>query len=259
MQSRNPATSPEQLTEDVARLRERLRQAEEELNQFLYSVSHDLRNPLIAIEGLSRLLAEEADTLKPELRDYVQRIVRAAEGLLAKIQGLLDLSRASRGEMALVRFDLGELVDEVSREIKQLFSGRPIEYHFQDSWPSAVGARDRVRRVLALLLDNAVKFVPHERAAVVSVEARRSGEEVIVEVSDNGCGIAAENQRRIFEPFQRLQADQPGLGLGLALARRLVHSWGGRLQVHSLVGQGSRFIFTLPQPPHGWEDQRAHE
>jgi signal transduction histidine kinase/CheY-like chemotaxis protein len=240
------------LAERLAATVEALRAASQAKSDFLASMSHELRTPLTAIIGFSDLMRSEAsngETSVTAPMEWVEHINRSGEHLLGLINDVLDLAKIEAGRIDLQReeLDLRLAVTEALAGVRPLAErrGQTLRAEAQEAWVSA--DRGRLRQVLYNLLSNAIKFTPD--GGSVSVEAAQSDGWVQLAVVDNGVGIAPEDQHRVFEEFSQVgdaEARQAGTGLGLALTRRLVEAHGGRIDLESTPGEGSRFTVTLP-------------
>ena len=246
-----------QAREMEARVQERtaeLEQSQAELEAFSYSVSHDLRAPLRAVEGFSQALVEDyGDRLDATGRDYAARLVGAAKNMDALIRDLLAYSRLSRAEMPLVATGLHEVVNEAVSAMKGEIAERRARVTVEAGLPSVLAHPTTLVQVALNLLRNAVKFVPAGETPRVQVYATPQGGWVRLIVRDNGIGVDPRHQERIFLPFERLHgADRfPGTGIGLSIVRRAVARMGGRVGVISAVGEGSRFWIELPAAEPG--------
>jgi signal transduction histidine kinase len=236
---------------------DRLRRNEVRLrDDFLSHVSHELRSPLTSIYSFNSIIADGlAGPTTPQQDEYLQIILRNVGQLRAMVDDLLELNQERTGKLTVelqsvsVNEAAAYAVDTVRGAAKQ----KEITLSFLPSagLPSAYADATRVRQVLTILLDNAVKFTP--AGGTVTVEAReyeKDGSMLLVEVSDTGCGIKAEETERIFEHLYQVTnpgtAGRQGLGLGLHIAKDLVTRQGGKIWVTSVPGKGSRFSFTLP-------------
>ena len=214
-------------------------------------MSHELRTPLNAIIGFSTLLVQQrAGALNDKQKSFVGEIGQAAAHLLKVINDILDLSKVEAGRLELYpeACTLGEVLGEVLSVVHPLAYAKDIEIRAEDAPSELAIFADRVRlkQILYNLLSNAIKFAPPN--GQVFVAARHSGPEIEIAVTDNGPGIPVAEQDRIFERFYQgaKHGFNEGTGLGLAITKRLVESHGGRIQVESAPGRGSRFYFTLP-------------
>jgi signal transduction histidine kinase len=243
-----------ELAERVQERTAELEQSRADLEAFSYSVSHDLRAPLRAVEGFSQALLEDYhDRLGETGRDYAHRLVLAAHNMDALIRDLLAYSRLSRTEMPLGPLSLTEVVHEALRAMEAELKERKARVTVEPELPSVVGNSTTLVQVVLNLLRNAVKFVPRGDAARVKVYANPQAGRVRLMVRDNGIGIDPKHQERIFLPFERLHgADRyPGTGIGLSIVRRAVERMGGKVGVISAVGEGSRFWIELPAAQPG--------
>ena len=225
-----------------------LAKSQAELEAFSYSVSHDLRAPLRAVEGFSQALLEDyGDRLDATGRDYADRLVGAARKMDALIHDLLAYSRLSRTEMPLGAINLGEVVAEALRAMEGEILESKARVAVEPDMPSVIAHRTTLVQVVLNLLRNAAKFVPVGEVPLVKVYANPQTGMVRLYVWDNGIGIDARHQERIFMPFERLHgADAyPGTGIGLSIVRRGVERMGGRVGVISAIGEGSRFWIEL--------------
>jgi signal transduction histidine kinase/ligand-binding sensor domain-containing protein/ActR/RegA family two-component response regulator len=232
------------------------KEAAEEANRaksiFLANMSHEIRTPMNAILGYAQIL-EDDPGLGPEQQRAIQTIEQSGDHLLSLINDVLDISRieAGRQELVLADFDLGELVEGLAGMFRLRCQQKRLGWRAESAkgprW--VCGDQNKLRQVLINLLGNAVKFTDEGQVGLVA----RTGSEdqYYFEVSDTGPGIPLERQGWIFEPFEQGEEGfhKGGTGLGLAIARRHVELMGGRLEVDSTPGQGSRFFFAIPLPP----------
>jgi signal transduction histidine kinase len=240
------------ISELETRVRERtaeLEAANKELEAFSYAVSHDLRAPLRSIDGFGVALEEDlADRLDDTTRGHLARIRASTSRMNALIQDMLELARASRGEMQRDTVDLSAAAKIVVRDLAAQAPGRQVDLVIPDGI-TARGDASLLRAVLENLLGNAFKFTARAASPRIELgvtEDRASGERVYF-VRDNGAGFDMQYANKLFTPFQRLHsaADYPGTGVGLATVQRIVRRHGGRVWAESRVGEGTTFSFTL--------------
>jgi signal transduction histidine kinase len=225
-------------------------------DDFLSHVSHELRSPLTSIYSFSTIIADGlAGETTPQQNDYLQIILRNVQQLQSMIEDLLQVTQAQAHKLT-VELESVSLKDAIAYAVDTLRGAateKDINLSSQTSahLPSAYADPTRVRQVLTILLDNAVKFTP--AGGTVKVEAReyeKDGSMVLVEVSDTGCGVSPEACERIFEHLYQVsdpgRAGRRGLGLGLHIAKDLVTRQGGQIWVTSEPEKGSHFYFTLP-------------
>jgi signal transduction histidine kinase len=221
-----------------------------ELERFTYTVSHDLKSPLITIKGFLGFLREDARAGNADRMDSdIQRISDAADKMQSLLNDLLELSRIGRLVNEPQSIDLHEMVSEVL----ELLHGRLHEGNIRVSvvtdLPDIYGDRPRLFEVLQNLIDNAAKFMGNQPDP--HIEIGHSGimddGSIILFVRDNGIGIDPRFKDRIFRLFDKLDPRTEGTGIGLALAKRIIEVHGGRMWVESEPGKGATFCFTLPQ------------
>ncbi len=233
----------------VAERTAELEAANKELEAFSYSVSHDLKAPLRAIDGFSRILEHDyAQRLDAEgqrvlsvIRDNSQRMQRLIDDLLA-------FSRMGRQDIRLVNIDTRELVQDIFDELTAGVSGRAIELQL-GKLPPVLGDRTMIRQVFSNLMANAIKFTGPKESALIEIGCKIDSEEHVFFVKDNGVGFDQAYVDKLFGVFQRLHnADEfPGTGVGLANVRRIIERHGGRVWAEGRVNEGATIYFTLPQ------------
>ncbi|MDI3328655.1 MAG: ATP-binding protein [Alicyclobacillaceae bacterium] len=231
------------------------RRLEQVRREFVTNVSHELKTPVTAIRGLTETLVEE-ELDQEEQRRFLDLIDREARRLERLVRDLLDLSRLESHSVSLNRVpvDVGLLAREVAEDYMYLAetAGSFLSAEAQGDCSAEVDP-DRLRQVLSNLIDNAIKYTPSGGKIHVSVSG--SDQEVKIEVSDTGIGIPPEDQERVFERFYRVDKARArstgGTGLGLAIVKHIVQLHGGRVEVQSAPGRGSRFTVRLPKrwPP----------
>jgi signal transduction histidine kinase len=238
----------ETLEQRVLERTQQLQEANDELEAFAYSVAHDLRAPLRAMQGFAEALLEDyRDTLDELGKEYAQRIIKSAERLENLIQDLLAYSRLSRAELSIKTVDLSQVMAEVMTVVQPDVEKTQAQITIESSLPAIVAHRSTLVQVITNLLTNAMKFAEVGKKPHVRVWAERYGEWVRMWIVDNGIGIAPEHQKRIFRVFERLHGQEtyPGTGIGLAIVRKGVERMGGQVGVESQLGQGSRFWIDL--------------
>jgi signal transduction histidine kinase len=228
---------------------------EEEWLRFIDTLSHELKTPLTSIIAAAGLLAEELQTTADESHQkLIQTIIHNANTLETRLAELLDIVKTGSGklQLQLEPVDIKSLVLGTCMQISPLLRGKgqKLKTEVPDSLPIIRGDGQRLEQVLLNLMNNATKFTPE--GGNISVRVRKQDTGLVIEVQDDGIGIAKEQQSRLFKPYSRLSSDRqrhPGLGLGLALSKQVVELHGGRIWVDSEPGQGSTFSFFLPRQP----------
>ncbi len=232
----------------VIAVNQQLEAANKELEAFSYSVSHDLRAPLRAVDGFARMVLEDyAEKLDAEGRRQLRVIRDGAQKMGRLIDDLLGFSRLGRREMALADVDMMALVRDVAEELRKLETARIIEIAIAPL-PATHGDPAMLRQVWANLLSNAIKFTRPRAPARIEVGGWTDGAESIYRVKDNGAGFNMEYADKLFGVFQRLHGPDEfeGTGVGLALVQRIVHRHGGRIWAEGKVNEGAAFSFALP-------------
>ncbi len=222
-----------------------------ELERFAYTVSHDLKSPLVTIKGFLGLL--ESDVLRGDtaaLRRDLAHIHNAADRMAGLLRDLLELSRIGRVVNPPEVVPLSELVREAVQVLGGQIAERGGEVRVPSGLPEVYGDRLRLLEVFQNLIDNALKFSGDQAKPCVEVTARVQGSEVVCSVRDNGIGIAPRYLETIFGLFNRLDNKVEGTGIGLTLVKRIIEEHGGRIWATSEgEGHGATFTFTLPVPP----------
>jgi light-regulated signal transduction histidine kinase (bacteriophytochrome) len=229
-------------------LRRRAIVAEQELESFSYSVSHDLRAPLRVIDGFSLALLEDYGTSLPtEGQDLLARVRQQAQRMAQLIEDLVEFSRLGRKPLDVTSVDLAALVQAVVQELQQANADRTVAVTVAPL-PPAMGDRALLRQVLTNLIGNAFKFTRQRADAQVEIGFRDDNGERVYYVRDNGAGFDMQYASKLFGVFQRLHpaADFEGTGVGLALVQRIIHRHGGRVWGKGQVSEGATFQFTLP-------------
>jgi len=226
-----------------------LRSTNAELESFTYTVSHDLKAPLITINGFLNFLQKDALAGNAErIKVDILRITEATGKMHRLLTELLELSRIGRLMNEPETIPFNNLVDDVLDIVKGRLDSGHITVQTQPNLPAVRGDRRRLTEVLQNLIDNAAKYMgdqPDPRIKIGQQETEY-GEPTFF-VQDNGIGIAPEHYDRIFGLFNKLDPKSDGTGIGLALVKKIVEVHGGRIWVRSEAGNGSTFYFTLPQ------------
>jgi PAS domain S-box-containing protein len=235
----------------VTKLREHARVVEEanrELDSFTYSVSHDLRAPLRAIDGFSRILVEDhGERMTPDEMRLVEVIRKNTLQMGQLIDDLLSFARLGRKELAMGHVDMKNLLIELVPEVLAGTEDRKIDLR-AGTLPSATGDRSLLKQVWLNLLSNAVKYTRKRERAIIQIAAETGEHETIYSVEDNGAGFSMQYIDKLFGVFQRLHRNNEfeGTGVGLALVQRIVRRHGGRVWAEGQEDVGAKFFFALP-------------
>lgn len=245
---------------EIREANEKLGLKNAELERFTYTVSHDLRSPLITIRGyLGHLVTSVAEGNHERFHEDVTRIDRATAKMDELLRDLLELSRVGRVLNPASDVPLAAVAQDAADLLRGLLRERGARLEIDPSLPVVRGDRQRLVEVLQNLVENAVKFMGEQQEPKISVGARRESSEVVFFVRDNGIGIDPKHREKIFELFERLEPGGDGTGVGLALVKRIVEAHGGRVWVESTEGGvGATFCFTLRSvDPHGTLERPA--
>jgi signal transduction histidine kinase len=256
-----------------ARVRERtrdLQRANDEIQRYAYVVGHDLRAPLVNIIGFTReletalqaikaafessppgasdpVMAEAGRAIEEDIPEALRFIQSSTDRMDNLINAILHLSRLGRHALRPQYLDLNGLVDVCIASVQHRANEANATVAIDGRLPHLIGDRDALEQIVCNLLDNAVKYLSREREGRVIVRGRRQGAFVLIEIQDNGRGIALADQQRIFDLFRRAGAqDRPGEGIGLAHVRSLLRRMSGDIRVQSDGNSGSTFSVTLP-------------
>jgi PAS domain S-box-containing protein len=219
-----------------------------ELEAFTYSVSHDLRAPIRAIDGFSRILMEEnANQLDDEGKRLLSIIVKSASNMQRLIDDLLAFSRLGPKQPAMHKIDSGVLISNIIEELKTVNADRKITWKVSDL-PEIYGDQGMLRQVFANIIGNAVKFSAKSQEAVIEIGGEYTGKTTKVWIKDNGVGFDMQYVRKIFEVFQRLHDSKEfeGTGIGMAIVKKILDKHSGQIMPESEPGVGSIFTIELP-------------
>lgn len=244
-------TEAKQTEAKILQTTAKLEASNRELEAFTYSVSHDLRAPLRAIDGFSKALLEDyGDQFDAEGQDYFERIRRNVQRMGTLIDDLLRLSRISRSEMQYTPVDLSALVQEQIKDLQASDPDRSVEFIVA---PTAIVLADLtlMRVVITNLLENAWKFTSHHASARIEFGIIKQNGQLVYFVRDDGAGFDMAYAAKLFGVFQRLHNTDEfsGTGIGLATVQRAIHRHGGQVWAESMVEQGATIYFTIPGVP----------
>ena len=236
------------LEEMVVERTSKMRDAINDLESFSYSISHDLRAPLRAINNFSDVLVEDyADQLDDEAKRYLGIVQKGAKQMSKLIDALLNFSRTGTKKLTFTNIDSRELIFEVFDDLKLQVPDRNIEFTVGEM-PACQGDVQLVRQVFVNFLWNAIKFTSRQEKAIIKVNAFELGDMIQFEISDNGVGFNMAYAEKLFGVFQRLhpQEEFQGTGVGLAIVQRIISRHGGKVRATGAENKGANFTFTLP-------------
>jgi signal transduction histidine kinase len=232
---------------EVDELENRVKERTEDLESFSYSVSHDLRTPLRAINGYANMLEEDySSVLDEEGKRLVGKVISNAKRMGVLIDDLLTFSRLGRKGTTKSSLDLNKLLETVLSEINQSTTHH-AEIKFSNLIP-AVADYHLMKQVLTNLVSNAIKYSSKKEKPLINIKSERKGRELIYSITDNGVGFDMQYVNKLFGVFQRLHSDEEfsGTGVGLSIVQRIIHKHDGRVWAEGMEGQGATFYFTLP-------------
>jgi len=241
-----------------AELEERVRQRTAELEaanrmleEYSYTVSHELRSPLRIVRGFCKLLQNECpddfQDARASVRDHVEHIADAAQRMSQIIEGLLALAHLDHHPLKCMPVDMYALACAVTSELRDENPARCVDFSV-GVLPWAQGDSVLLHQVFANLLSNAVKYCGKRPTTAITVRGRRENDQAVYQVQDNGPGFSGQHAASLFDPFHRLEGADAleGLGIGLTLARRIVERHGGRIWAEGTPGGGATFSFAIP-------------
>ncbi len=222
-----------------------------ELQQFTYAITHDLKSPILVIEGFARELKRNGH-LEAEQSVLVDSILTSSNRLHSLVNDLLDLARVGSVEAVLEEVDLGEIVNRILGELSLRLSEKKIKVSLEGVFPKLFVVARYIERVFSNLIDNAIKYMGEQADPHLTVGAQDKGDHFLFYIRDNGIGIPKEFHERIFSIFQRVKTSDTekveGSGLGLAFVKKIVELGSGTVWVESAgKGKGTTFFFTLPK------------
>jgi len=225
-----------------------LETANKELEEFAYTVSHDLRGPLRTLEGFSKLLFDKYnERLDSDATRWLNFINKNALKMDLIINDLLEFSIISRQEIILDQFDTKSLIDGVMKECLSSYKKIKVEPKVDIEFPTTYGDRSSLRKVWQHLINNALKFSSKKDVVKLEIQVKRAGNAIIYSIEDNGTGFNMEHSDKIFGVFERLhkESEFEGNGIGLAIVSKIIEKHNGKIWIESKVGGGTKFYFEL--------------
>ncbi len=230
---------------------EEVQQKNQEMEQFVYTVSHDLKAPLVTSMSFMGFLKEDIDRQQfSEVTDSLQRLEKAHRRMQELINDLLQVSRIGRMELHYEEVAVQAVLNEVAENAAEHFRAQHAKFEPAPDLPVIPADRKRLAQVLENLIGNALKYASDTGDPLIQVLWKDAGHEVHVCVKDNGPGIEPEYHRKIFGLFQRLDSSKEGTGVGLTIVSRIMQLHGGSVWVQSELGQGSEFWLAFPKVPN---------
>jgi two-component system OmpR family sensor kinase len=244
------AAESDPLSDEREQLQRELRQVRAELEEFTFSVSHDLRASLRHVTAYVQIIQEDLEgQVNAEILGHLNTVSQAAQTMSRQIEALGSLSRLGRVEMQFAALNLNDLVDEVIDDMAPTPDSGPLAWHVAADVPSLWGDAALIQQVLTELLSNAIKFSQNGAQATVGLSwALNDQDQCVVTVSDNGVGFNPQYKTKLFHAFQRLHSSRAfeGMGMGLAKCRKIIERHGGDVWAEGEINGGCRVSFTLP-------------
>lgn len=241
-------TSRKQMEKEFIQALEELKRKNKELDDYTYTVSHDLREPLITIQGLSEMLYRKyGDKLDRSMVPYIRRISSASQWLERLVSDLLELSRAGKKAGEFREVKVKSILGLSLKSIESLLRKKHIELKQPPDFPAIYCDKTGMQQVFNNLLDNAIKYMGPQSKPKIEIGWSKNKDQYIFWVKDNGMGIKKEDQEKIFNVFYRGSgASKEGTGIGLSIAKKVIENHGGKIWVKSRPGRGSTFYFIIP-------------
>jgi PAS domain S-box-containing protein len=241
-------TERKQMEKELIQALEELKRANKELEDYTYTVSHDLREPLITIQGLSEMLYRKyGDKMDRSMVPYIRRISSASQWLERLVSDLLELSRAGKKSGEFKEVKVKSILGLSLKSIESLLSKKRIELKQPDEFPIVRCDKTGMQQVFNNLIDNAIKYMGSQNRPKIEIGWSRNKDHYLFWIKDNGMGIKREDQDKIFNVFYRGSgASKEGTGIGLSIAKKVIENHGGKIWVKSRLGRGSTFYFTIP-------------
>ena len=237
-----------QITKELAEKNQELNTANKQLENFAYTVSHDLQEPLRSINLFTQLLEQEySEKLDEQAKEYMSYIMGSAIRMQTLIRDVLDYSRLGKEQQTYFDIDLNQLIKTVLIDLQGIIQETETEVVIGDLPTVAVNPTE-ICQLLSNLISNAIKFKGEQKPRI-EIESQLQGDYWLFTVRDNGIGIEPQYQERVFEAFKRLHSQEQysGSGVGLAICQKVIENHQGYIGVKSKLGEGSTFYFTLPK------------
>jgi len=248
----------DRLNKDLRCQAVKLETINKELEAFSHSVSHDLRNPLLGIQGFCRILVERYSTnLDEQGQKFLRTMHSSTQEMLKLVDDLLAFSISGSQQVKSSKIDVNGLARAIFEELKGAVSEQTLQLNLKMP-PPAYGDQGMIRRVFLNLISNAIKFTRKKKVGIIEIGGHVKGKENIYYVRDNGIGFDMDSSDKLFVAFQRLPNSDviDGAGLGLSIVQRIIHRHGGKVWAEGKMGTGATFYFSLPQAP-SHEDRGA--
>ncbi|RJP59809.1 MAG: PAS domain S-box protein [Candidatus Auribacter fodinae] len=238
--------------ERTENLLKEMEQRNAEMERFLYTASHDLKTPLITIEGFLGLLEQSIGSqCIDKSKDFIRRMNSAARKMRQLLEELVELSKVGRIIGTYEHIDFKALIDEAKQMFEERLRSKNIAVIADEHFPAITGDRKRLLEVMVNLIDNAVKYIGNTPEPRIKIGSYKDGNDSVIYIEDNGMGMNPKYFDKVFNLFEKLDHATEGSGIGLALVKRIIDVHGGRIWIESDgEGKGCSFHFTIPSPEH---------
>jgi PAS domain S-box-containing protein len=241
-------TKRKEIEEELHKTLKELETKSKELDDYVRMISHDLRTPLVTIQGFTSLLKNKyGNELNEEARHYLERISAGAENMKALATDILEFSKVGREDIVMEDVALKTLVSSGIESLRDSIENKGAKVMVPRKLPTVHCDSEQMKVVFTNLLDNALKYASPDRSPRIEISWEATAEEAIIWVKDNGLGIEEKHWTMIFKPFERVEKDEKGTGIGLSIVKRIIERHDGRIWVESRFGEGSTFYFTIPK------------
>jgi signal transduction histidine kinase/ABC-type amino acid transport substrate-binding protein len=240
----------QQLEQRILERTAELQQANRELEEFAYSISHDLKAPLRSILGFSEIIANRyKDSLNSEALKYFNYIIVASNNMTNLINDLLRFARLSKNEIMKQKIDLNIVIETVLKDLETDIKKKNAQIVVENNLHAVNADTSLLKQIFLNLIINAITYNREGEAPIVTISAKEEVDSIIISINDNGVGIPTEYHEKIFNIFQRLhsQSEFPGTGIGLAIVKKAVAKLGGKIWLESEVGKGTTFYISFPK------------
>ncbi|MBI4388302.1 MAG: HAMP domain-containing histidine kinase [Candidatus Omnitrophica bacterium] len=241
-------------TVELENKNQELQEKNKEIENFIHIISHDLKAPLVSIQGFASILKNELGAaLQGANLDYFNRIVTNAKNMTVLLQDLLEFSRVGRIEDEKEKVDMNSLFQEIVGELRPEIEKKKIQVKNAGRFPALLGTKKRLHQVFMNLVGNSVKYIGDPNSPTITLGCRENGSFYEFQVRDNGVGIPQEAQSKVFQIFQRFHPGMgiEGTGVGLSIVKKIVETNGGSVRFESAPGVGTTFFVTWPKGRNG--------
>lgn len=240
----------EDLSRELKAAQDEIERLKNELDQFVYSASHDLQEPLRAVSlyiEICRMKKTKPTYTEKEFEEILDMIYKSVIQASELVNQLLQYSRVGRAEIKRNPLNLEEVIERVLSHFEKEFKENRVQVEWKPLPTTLSADETQMENLFRVLLSNCFRFRHPERELKIAITSFTSADDVVISIRDNGVGVDPKHHEQIFQPFKRLDKKNAGPGMGLAIAKKIVERHGGKLWVESEIGKGSTFSFSLPK------------